>query len=398
MAVTRWLNKLFLVVQLSIIILLPANSVASTPSTVKSKQSENQHQSHITKQNDKVQQPEAQKSLLLWHGTDIIGLVTGSAAAGYSKPDSQSGSFNISNFNPLFLFSYKDLLLLQSSVNFEIDDLGNTAVSLDTLNLNWILTDYATFGIGKFDSSLGKFVPNLGPDWINKLPSAPVGFDGDEAAPQSEIGAQFRGGFYLPRCLKINYVLFIANGPIATADDQGIVQQIHTDAYSTNDRGNFIGGGRIGIIPFPKFEIGVSAALGKVAIFDNASDLLDKRQDYNVLGADVSYKWNNWDLRGEYIQQEAHIDPNDLVFSGGIWRAWYAQVAYRFNSGHWEPVVRYGKFKTPFDDQNQQQFAFGIDYWLAPSLVLKFDYEFNEGLEDTSNDTNVLNLQLAFGF
>ncbi|MBI2790680.1 MAG: hypothetical protein HYX61_01875 [Gammaproteobacteria bacterium] len=397
MAVARWYRNLFLFVELCLVILLPINSAAGTTNTTKkNQQEENNHQPPITNQDQKDEQ-ETQKSVLLWHGTDISGLITGSAAAGYSKPDSQSGSFNISNFNPHFLFSYKDLLLLQSAMDFEIDDLGNTAVSLDMLSLNWFLTDYATFGIGKFESSLGKFVPNLGPDWVNKLPSAPVGFEGDQAAPQSEVGAQFRGGFYLPRCLKVNYVVFIANGPIATAD-QGIVQQIHTDGYSTNDRGNFVGGARFGILPIPKFEIGVSAALGKVAIFDTAGDLLDKRQDYDVLGADISYQWNNWDLRAEYVQQETHIDPDDLVFSGGIWRAWYTQVAYRFSSRNWEPIVRYGKFKTPFDDQDQQQLAFGIDYWLAPSLVAKIGYEFNEGLGDTANDVNVLRAQLGFGF
>jgi len=345
----------------------------------------------------KTPTPEIAQSVMSWHGPDINGLMTGSAAAGYSKPDAESGSFNISNFNPLFLFNYKDFLLLQSSVNFEIDDMGNTSVSLDTMNLNWTWNDYMTFGIGKFDSSIGKFVPNLGPDWINKLPSAPVGFDGDEAAPQSEVGAQIRGGFNFPYCSKVNYVLFIANGHIAT-EDGGLVQSISTDGYSSNDRETFVKGGRIGFLPIPSLEIGVSAAFGDLSLYDTSSNLLETGQDYETIGADISFKWNNLDLRGEYIQQEAEVNPDEIVTADGIWRAWYAQAAYRFESSNWEPVLRYSDYDTPFDSQDQRQWAFGIDYWLAPSVVIKLDYEMNEGLEDSSNDTNVLSALFAFGF
>lgn len=340
---------------------------------------------------------------VVWHGEDISGLITGDLAAGYSKYEHQSGSFGLTTFNPLFLFSYKDLLFMQAGLAFEIDDLGNSSVGVGPANLNLFINDYMVLGVGEFDSSLGYFVENLSANWINKLPTVPAGFDDLQAAPQTEMGLRMRGGFCLLNALKMNYILYVANGPIAYADDNGVVQYIAADAVSTNDRGAYTFGGRIGFFPIHKFEIGLSAAIGNSSVLDIASNELDSnRQDYNVLGADASFKWHNFDFRAEIIQQEISIDENQSDFipltTGGHWRTWYSQLAYRFKGKGWEPVIRYAKFQSPISIQSQEQWDFGIDYWFAPSLVAKLAYEINHGQEGSPTDSNVILAQIAFGF
>ena len=234
-----------------------------------------------------------------WQGPDISALMVGGASAGFSKPSGNSGSFNILDFNPIFLFSYKDVLFLRSSVDFSLDDYGNTNVGLNYTNLNLFLNDYAVFGVGKFDSTLGYFTQNLSPAWINRMPDAPVGFNGDQAAPQAEVGIRLQGAIPLSCTMKANYSLFIADGDQAFVDTTNLViDHIGSDGY-TNNFGNYMYGGRLWLLPIPKLEIGVSGATGKLALFNLAdgTTLLQRSRVYSALGADFSYKPGNWDLR-----------------------------------------------------------------------------------------------------
>jgi len=337
---------------------------------------------------------------LNWQVPDISALIVGGVSAGYSKPSAHYGSFNLLDFNPIFLFSYKDLVFLRSALDFSIDDQGNTQTSLDYVNLNLFLNDYVVFGAGKFDSALGYFVQNLSPAWINKLPDAPVGFNSDQAAPQAEVGVQLRGAFPIVCDAKANYVFYISNGPQGFVDTINIdINHLSTDGY-TNNYGNYVVGGRLGFLPIPKLEIGISAAGGKLVLLDIAdgTTVLQSGRHYNALGADISYKWNNLDLRGEIIQQQVSYQAGSIVSQAERWKAWYLQAAYRFPCTNWEPVVRYGKFTSPISNQQQGQVAVGLDYWFAPSIAAQASYEINHGQAGSGNGTNLFLMQLVFGF
>ncbi len=335
-----------------------------------------------------------------WYSTDISLLLVGGASAGLSKPSGNSGSFNILDFNPILLFSYKDLLFLRSSVDFSLDDHGNTSVSLDYSNLNLFLNDYAVFAVGKFDSSIGYFTQNLSPAWINRMPDAPVGFDADQAAPQAEVGIHLQGAFPVLSDKRINYILFMANGNQALVNTTtSLIDHIGSDGY-TNNYGNYMYGGRLGFLPIPKLEIGISASRGKIALFNLAdgTTLLQNSRVYSAFGADFSYKLDDWDLRAEYIQQLISSETGSIVPQGQKWKAWYGQIAYWIPRTNWEPVLRYGKFTAPVASNDQRQWAFGLDYWFAPSVVIQASYELNKGQENSSTDDNQFLIQLAFGF
>ncbi len=357
-------------------------------------------QSTLTSNSFQVTKSQTAGSPLPWQGPDIIALIAGGASAGYSKPSAQYGSFNLLDFNPIFLFSYKDLLFLRSAIDFSLDDQGNTQTSLNYTNLNIFLNDYVTLGVGKFDSALGYFVQNLSPSWINKLPDAPTGFNNGQATPQSEVGIQLHGGFPLFHTAKANYIIYISNGSQALVDTTNIVvNNINTSGF-TNNYGNYIVGGRFGFLPIPKLEIGISAAGGKVVLLDmsNTTSILQNGRHYNAMGADISYKWDNLDLRGEIIQQQVSSQPGSIVPQAERWKAWYIQAAYRFSSTKWEPVIRYGKFTSPISSQQQGQLAAGLDYWITPSIAAQAAYEINHGQVGSGNNANLFLIQLVFGF
>jgi len=118
---------------------------------------------------------------LSWSWEDLLVEVHGSISTGFNKTNGQDSFFDLVDFNPLFLANYRDLFLFRAAVDFSINQDGDTDTSLDFANINLFLNDYMIFGAGKFDSALGQFVQNISPAWINKLPSAPIGFDGDQA-------------------------------------------------------------------------------------------------------------------------------------------------------------------------------------------------------------------------
>ncbi len=338
---------------------------------------------------------------LFWASPDFSGLITGGASAGFSVPSGKNGNFDLLNFNPMFLFRYKDLLLLHADLDFGLDDDGNTQADLGNLNLNLFLNDYMVFQIGQFDSPLGYFAQNLSPDWINRLPTPPVGFDDDQAAPQNALGSSLRGGFNIfSTPIHINYILFVANGPRAIADpDTGLIDYVATDSFPKNYN-SFISGGRIGILPIPRLEIGFSGAAGKAAVFGLASNMQipEKNRSYESLGADISYKWRQWDLRGEAIEQEIGGNSNSEYPKKGKWKAWYLQAAYWIPCTKIQPIVRWGGYSSPVGSDGQHQVALGLDYWFAPSIVAKAAYEFNFGQRGSDANKNAFIIQFAIGF
>lgn len=121
------------------------------------------------------------------------------------------GSFTVGQFAPIFHFQYRDLVMLEAELEFEVEDNGSTNTALEYLTIDWLMNDYATLVAGKFLSPIGQFRQNLHPTWVNKMASAPPGFGHDGAAPVSDLGVQIRGGYPIGN-VRTNYAFFISNG------------------------------------------------------------------------------------------------------------------------------------------------------------------------------------------
>lgn len=328
--------------------------------------------------------------------TDIVTNLTGYAFVGYDKVRKSNSKFMVGAFNPIFNMLYKDLILAEAEVEFELDAKGKTEVALEYATLDFFINDYMVLLGGKFLSPLGQFVQNLHPAWINKLASNPVGFNRNQAAPRNDIGFELRGG--LPICdTKLNYAAYIANGPEANIVD-GLINNIDSGGFNADEDGHKVGGGRIAFLPIPSLEIGISTAFGRLGLFNNPDDTQSiETRRYNAFGLDASYQWGNVNLRGEYIKQQVSHN-NASTIPGNKWRAWYTQIAYRILSTQWESVLRYGNYKTLQAEQRKRQTALGINYWFASNVVAKGTYEFNHGQPNTSNNENRILFQMAYGF
>lgn len=341
----------------------------------------------------------AEKSANEWKDTTAVTHLAGYAAAGYTDQENGTDSFDVANFNPIFHFQYGDRILWESELEVEVEENGETNIALEYSTIDIFLNDYLVFVAGKFISPLGNFRQNLHPSWINKLPSAPPGFGHDGAAPLAEVGFQLRGGLPIGEQSKFTYAGYVGNGPNLEGED-GELHGIDTDGFTGDADDEKIFGGRIAFLPIPKLEFGLSGAFGDAAVVDNDEMDFegDPSRDYEVLGADVAYQWNNFDFRGEYIQQDIGDAPNSVAPEGGKWETWYAQGAYKFAQAQWEGVLRYTDYTSARADQSQEQWAVGLNYLLAPNAVIKIAFEFNDGVTDEETDNDRWLIQVAYGY
>ena len=331
-----------------------------------------------------------------WKNLHTFVHLAGYAAVNYIRPETGDSSFSGTTFNPIFHYQYKDLLLLESELEIALLPDGETETALEYLSLDLILNDYMVLVAGKFLNPIGQFRQNIHPAWINKLPSLPAGFGMDEAAPTNEVGLQMRGGFPLGP-MRANYAVYTGNGPRLVLDSTtGMIMMVETRGQGSDSNGNKAVGGRFGLLPIPKLELGISYATAKTSGVEGA--FVETNRKYDVAGADISYQIAGIDLRGEYIQTRLGADTTGMSMDPGEkeWKAWYAQAAWRIPGTNWEPVVRYGRYQKP-DGIETRQVAPGINYVFAANVIAKLAYEVNDTDGVTGGDDRTL-VQLAYGF
>lgn len=322
--------------------------------------------------------------------------LAGYAAFDWQKVEGSSSRFSGIKFAPIFHAKYNDIFQFEGELEFSVDEKGETVTELEYAAGTIFLNDYMGLQVGKFMSPVGQFVQNQHPSWINKLPTTPLGFGHDGAAPTSNIGIALRGGLPKMFNLRSNYALFVANAPtFGTAADGDVIINA-TGVTSSGDVANNIGG-RYAIDPVGGMEIGLSASAGEVSETLTSNAIVAR--DYSVVGADFMYNFDSIDIKAEYVSQK--IGENGASpLEGGTWQAFYTQISYQFSSVAIEPVLRYSDYHNP--EINRNQIAIGLNYLFANNLIAKFAYEYNKdenanAVNSIANNNKML-AQLAFGF
>ncbi len=377
-----------------------------------------------------------------WKEPNTLIHMSGYADINYTDVENADGSYNVGTFSPIFHYQYRDLVMLEAELEFEVNEDGHTETALEYLTIDLFLNDNLTLVAGKFLSPVGQFRQNLHPSWINKMVSAPPGFGHDGAAPVSEMGIQARGGFQVGNKFA-NYSIYTGNGPKLAAvfeDDEFELAGVEAEGFATDDDGEKVFGGRFAFLPTPNLELGFSAITGKATIsaiedahggaeevheeepgehdeepgehdeepadehdeeFDLASlDLsMEPSRNYDVYGFDFAWRLKNFNLRGEYVNTKVGADNVGITASpGATWETWYSQASYLFPQSKWETALRYTDFDSPHGSEDQQQWAIGINYLFASSVIGKFTYEFNDGQAGSKADADRFMFQLAYGF
>lgn len=337
-----------------------------------------------------------------WKDATSMVHLAGYGAIGYTDSEGSKDRFSQVQFAPIFHYQYKDLMMLESELEINNTEDGETSTGLEYLTLDLFLNDYAALVAGKFLSPIGQFRQNFHPSWINKLPSAPPGFMEGEAAPVTETGLQLRGGFPLGG-VRANYAAYVANGPELAAVSMGgmgaELEAIEGEGRTADADGKKVFGGRFGLLPTNGLELGVSLVTGQTAVTVlDSSAVTEPARDYDVAGADFTWQWRSLDVRGEYVQSKIGDQASSVAPDGATWKTWYTQAAYKFLPTKFEGVLRYSDFDSPDAAMDQKQWVLGVNYLFAPNVIAKLAYEFNDGLTGAPTDDDGILAQLAYGF
>jgi hypothetical protein len=356
---------------------------------------------------------EAERADTKWH-------LAGYASTGFKVTDKgdEEDTFLAGAFNPIFHWQYKDLVLFEGELVFEVEDDGETAVELEYTTIDLLLHDYATFKAGKFLSPIGQFQTRLHPTWINKLPDAPAGFGHGGVQPLSDVGVMLTGGFPLGPLYLANYTVFGGNGP-RFEFHEGELEALELEGFGKDDDGNKSFGGRIGILPIPHLEIGGSFMTADVEgrkEEDIEGPVTDS--DFTLWGVDASYTRGPFDIRFEYLNAEldsffSQVEPDEeteLVPTTDF-EAWYVQAAYQIRGltnvrylRNLEPVIRYGEVDAEgfhhFVEHlgPEDRFSIGLNYLFGPSIIAKLGVSWRDFEDDEAEDATEILGQLAYGF
>jgi hypothetical protein len=218
--------------------------------------------------------------------------------------------------------------------------------------------------------------------------------------PPTDVGVQLRGGAQWGDLGQdVDYTVWVSNGPsFDNSLPEPVVGQalngVNNIKINTNGQGY---GARLRAYPFPldsqlgRLEVGMSTLDGKWL----------NGNWYNAWGVDFAYLRGPLQARGEYLQMYRQM-PNSNADNR---QGWYVQVGYFLNQlqvpfapdvvqdfvHRLEPLVRYSGVNQRAIVQDEvstvpsigfsgspsiwtphpREVALGLDYWLAPSIVVQ---------------------------
>lgn len=355
--------------------------------------------------------PETLKELFLPSRTNETPFsIYGTLIAGYQlfPHEHGEGKFFFDGFEPILLVQLNDHILLECELEFHLD-----GVEVGYAQADFIVNDWLTVVAGRYLAPIGWFNERMHPAWINKLPDFPLMEETVSLADFSLNGVQLRGSkFLFCTPVKLEYSFYVANGLGLPGTDLTSLADLGAAKETTKDVNDAIAwGSRLGLV-VPDLGIWVG-----FSTFFNRPYGEDVGTDINLYVIDANYHDGNWDFRFEWATmfEETNAFLGESIRRRGL----YAQIAYRpYDAANeclqnTEFVFRYSRARFKGIDPNgldlsvfespvaapvdRDQYAFGINYYVYPSLALKFAYEINHEHGINLHD-NVFLAQVAWGF
>ncbi len=347
-------------------------------------------------------------------------LITGFAQTGFRDSEGSDGSFAFGSFNPILLARYRDRVLFESEIEFEvgenIDGVAETETTIGYMQVDYIVNDYLTAIAGRFILPLGTFSEKTHPAWINKMPNGPLPYAGHDSGllPFNDLGLQARGAIPIGNT-RVTYAAFVANGPSVATETApaastalgsaqnlaGVGPQLEFNSNISDNNSDKSFGGRLGFIPIPGVELGISGMKGA---YDDAGNY-----DFSTLVLDAALQHSGFvDLRGEWIDTNQETDDGDIGRSG-----FWVQGAVKLGGipsepfqdaldnvpflRRFEPVLRYSEINSDVQGDDRDQLSMGLNIYLTNTLLVKASYDSNDG-DDEHGKYDAFNAQVAYGF
>jgi len=314
-----------------------------------------------------------------------------------------TSNFNSYGFSPMFLWKLSDKMFFESEI-----EINNGQMELEFAKLSYSLNKYITIGAGRMLTPFGAYGERWEPVHIERFPNSPLLPD-DNFLPDDThmyygaiMAVDVRGGVPLGSA-KMNYSLYISNGPLLSKDENGnptgLIQ--YENLLDENNNNKEIGG-RIGILPFSNssLEIGFSEKHG---IAGDRGDPIYGKTGVTAYAVDLSYVKSidalksTINIRGQFNSLKVDkanyylTDSTTYTFDNTL-QNYFAQISIRPTMAHskclkkTELLFRYSALTPPKDavwglkDENGNggtvtRMDLGLDYWLSWKTGLRLAYE-----------------------
>ncbi len=325
-------------------------------------------------------------------------LLSGAAWFGFNYNNDAEVKFNFNSygFTPVMLWKLSDRMFLESEI-----EISNGEIELEYAKLSYSVNDYMTIGAGRMLTPFGAYGEHWEPAFVERFPNDPLRPDDDFLPDNTHLywgaimGMDVRGGFPVGSA-KMNYALFVSNGPLLSTDENGAPTGIiqYENLLDENNDNKEIGG-RLGVLPFSNssLEIGVSAKHGVAGNVDDPEyediGATAFAADLNFVRAVRSIK-SIVGIRGQFTQlsvDDANYLLNDSVMYtfDNTTQNYFVQFSFRPSMvennflKNLEFLLRYNSLKPPEDavwgGDAITRLDIGIDYWLSWRTGLRFAYE-----------------------
>lgn len=332
--------------------------------------------------------------------------IFGNAEMTYSSNKNER-QFGDVNFKPIFLWKVSDQLFVEAETEFETGG-GSLDIGLEYANMCYIVNKYVTLHAGRFLPKFGAYRGRFGEGYLNRFANDPVGFGDGGIGAMNEVGVGAQGGFGVGDS-KINYDVYVSNGPILLTDTAN-AGQFEYEGYIGNNKGKAIGG-RFGLLPLSNssLEIGYS--------FQRKNKTGDPGSGYENTGlfmqaADLNYYTHLTGIQSDFrllaewkyqkVDKAVYFDVLNKPYTfinnpSAYYIAAMIRPAHLQNFLHnLEVAGRYSKFKTPVEAPwgggDKKQWDISLDYWLGWNSLVKFTYA------DRTNEPKNFLAQVVFGF
>ena len=331
------------------------------------------------------------------HTGDTKFLVAGDFSTGFTAQRHNNTTFD-AGFAPLFLWEFNKQLLFEGALDVSFNSDGSTQTNLALADITYSVNDYLNVSGGLFAVPFGQYHNQFDPPWINKLPDDPLVFSDGGLAPGSMVGIHLSGAVPI-RSSKLTYDFYAVNGVAlntTSPTNAGDIDYGVTNGGDNNNNKTI--GGRIGFLPIPELEMGVSVLCGQasdssfpthVNVHEEAVDLNYTKQIEAINGtfsARAEWIWSQVD-RATYTPIDPSTgDPLAPINFNNNRSGGYLTLAYRPTMvsnkilRNLEFVARYDRIDVPSEapaGRTEQRYTLGVDYWLDPRVVIKTAYEFD---------------------
>ena len=163
----------------------------------------------------------------------------------------------------------------------------------------------------------------------------------------------------------------------------------------------------------PGLRVGLSGYFGKTQTDETA--VVGSQVGVSMIGLDARYKYNNLELRGQYIStnltdtEEYNALENTPGDLGSKLDGFYGEIAYSFDLKGVEkltPFLRYEKHNTHAETEgfdandayDRDEYIFGLNYKVAEGAAFKVDYQLLKNAVSGSDTSAIFNAGVAIWF